>query len=121
MIWLILGGVAAALILLQRLTFVSASTAQRYLSDGALIVDVRSPEEFRSGKVPGAVNLPLGELTRQIARVAPDQQKPILVHCLSGGRSAMAQRQLKRLGYTQVFNLGSLSRAQSIIKGCSRS
>jgi len=51
-------------------------------------------------------------LPRQIA----DKQQPILLHCLSGGRSAIALRQLKTMGYQQVFNLGSLSRAQQIVQ-----
>jgi phage shock protein E len=111
---LIVGGVVAAVFLLQRLSFVSAAIARKHLAEGALVIDVRSPEEFRSSKVPGAINLPLGEVRDKISARVKDKQQPLLVHCLSGGRSAIAKQQLKAMGYTKVFNLGSLSRAQHI-------
>ena len=111
---LIVGGVVAALFLLKRMLFVSAEIARKHLAEDALVIDVRSPEEFRSGKVPGAINLPLGEVRTKITQVAKDKRQPLLVHCLSGGRSAIARHQLKSLGYVNVFNLGSLGRTQGI-------
>ena len=111
---LIVGGAVAAMLLLKRMSFVSAEVARKHLADGALVIDVRSPEEFRSGKVPGAINVPLGEVRAKIAQVAKDKEQPLLVHCLSGGRSAIAKQQIKNLGYPNVFNLGSLGRAQRI-------
>lgn len=111
---LIIGGALAAVLLLKRMSFVSVDVARKHLAEGALVIDVRSPEEFRSGKVPGAINLPLGEVRAKIAQVAKDKQQPLLVHCLSGGRSAIAKQQIKSLGYAKVFNLGSLGRAQRI-------
>lgn len=111
---LIVGGAVIALLLLKRMSFVSAEMARKHLAEGALVIDVRSPEEFRSGKVPGAINLPLGEVRTKIAQVVKDKQQPLLVHCLSGGRSAIAKQQIKNLGYPNVFNLGSLGRAQHI-------
>jgi phage shock protein E len=116
--WLIpLAAVAgvAAFFLLKRLSFVSVEAARKHLAKGALVIDVRSPEEFRQGQVSGAINLPLGELPTRIGQVAKDKQQALLVHCLSGGRSAIARHQLKRLGYGNVFNLGSLARAQQIV------
>lgn len=101
--------------ILKRAAFVSAERARQFLAAGAQVIDVRSPEEFRDGHVAGAINVPLGRLGAEISRVAPDKQKPLLVHCLSGGRSAIARQQLKRLGYGNVFNLGSLARARQII------
>lgn len=111
---LIVGGALAAMFLLKRMSFVSAEVARKHLAEGALVIDVRSPEEFRGGKVPGAINLPLGEVRTKIGQVAKDKQQPLLVHCLSGGRSAIAKQQIKSLGYANVFNLGSLGRAQRI-------
>jgi phage shock protein E len=111
---LIVGGVVAAVFLLKRLSFVSAAIARKQLAEGALVIDVRSPEEFRSSKVPGAINIPLGEVRAKISERVKDKQQPLLVHCLSGGRSAIAKQQLKAMGYTNVFNLGSLGRAQHI-------
>lgn len=107
--------VIATFLLLKRMSFVTEEMAQKLLKDGALIIDVRSPEEFRGDHVPGAINLPLDRLSGSIARCAPDKNHPLLVHCLSGGRSAIAKHQLQTLGYTKVFNLGSLGRAKQIV------
>lgn len=104
--------VIATFVLLKRMSLVTEETARENLHNGALVIDVRSPEEFRSGHVPGALNLPLGELREKIFARVKDKNQPLLVHCLSGGRSAIAKQQLKGLGYTKVFNLGSLTRAQ---------
>lgn len=111
---LIAVAVIASFVLLKRMSFVPEETAREHLANGALIIDVRSPEEFRQSKVPGAINLPLGEVREKISQRVKDKNQPLLVHCLSGGRSAIAAQQLKSLGYTNVFNLGSLSRAQHI-------
>jgi phage shock protein E len=110
----IVGGAVIGMLLLKRLSFVSAEIARKHLAEGALVIDVRSPDEFRHNKVPGAINLPLGEVRDKISQRVKDKNQPLLVHCLSGGRSAIAKQQLKGLGYTNVFNLGSLSRAQHL-------
>jgi phage shock protein E len=106
--------VIATFFFLKRMSFVPEEMAREHLANGALVIDVRSPEEFREGKVPGAINLPLGEVREKISQRVKDKSQPLLVHCLSGGRSAIAKQQLKSLGYTNVFNLGSLTRAQHI-------
>jgi phage shock protein E len=106
--------VIASLFILKRVSFVSAEAARQYLAQGALVIDVRSPEEFRGGHVLNAVNIPLGELRDRLPRRVQDKSQVLLLHCLSGGRSAMAKQQLKGMGYTQVFNLGSLARARRI-------
>lgn len=68
-----------------------------------LILDVREPEEFAAGHVPGALNVPL----RQVRAWAADQPKdrPILVICQSGRRSLRASAELAELGFTQVTNV----------------
>ncbi len=107
--------VVAGVFALKRMSLVSADRAQAMLRDGALVVDVRNPDEFRGGSVPGAINIPLSELESDAPRKLPDKTRPVLVHCLSGGRSAFAQRKLKRLGYAQVANLGSFGRAAAMV------
>ena len=101
---------------LRRLGLVHAADAQRWLTEGAVVVDVRSPDEFAAGHVAGAINVPLGELKTRIGQAVPDKSRPLLVHCLSGGRSALARRSLVGQGYTRVANLGSLGRARSIVE-----
>ena len=112
--------VLAGLALIKRMSFVSKEAARRHLADGALVIDVRSPEEFRSGSVLEAINIPLGELGDKIRQRVQDKNRVLLVHCLSGGRSALARQQLKRLGYAHVFNLGSLRRARAVVESARR-
>lgn len=115
---LIVVAVAAGLWLLKIVrSQIPEAKAKQLLASGARVIDVRSPGEFSSGHVRNAVNLPLGELSRHIHALAPDKSTPLLVHCLSGGRSAIARGKLRRLGYQQVHNLGSLNRAKQIVEG----
>lgn len=116
--WILAGIVAVAIVfflVLKRMSFVAEATARGHLANGALVIDVRSPEEFRSERVPGAINIPLGELRASLPRQVKDKNQVLLLHCLSGGRSAIARQQLKALGYANVFNLGSLVRARKVV------
>jgi phage shock protein E len=79
-------------------------------------VDVRTPNEFAQSHVPGAVNVPLPDIPDGVLQRVPDKDRPLLLHCLGGGRSGLAQRPLRRAGYTRVFNLGSHGRAARIVK-----
>jgi rhodanese-related sulfurtransferase len=114
--WLVIIGAVVAFLLLKRLSLVAPATARDWLNKGALVIDVRSEGEFRDRHLPRAVNIPLGRLGEEIARQAPDKDRAILLHCLSGTRSGMAKRMLKRLGYQNVFNLGSYGRAEKILQ-----
>ncbi len=117
--WLIVLVIVAGvggLLLFKRLSFVSEQTAGQLLRQGALVIDVRTRGEYASGHLPGAINIELGSLVDEIARRAPDKQQPLLLHCLSGGRSGVAQQQLKRMGYANVHNLGSYGRAERIVR-----
>lgn len=108
--------VVAAFLILRQLALVSPEAARGYLQRGAKVLDVRSAEEYRARHLPNAVNIPLGELEQRIGRQAPNQDEVLLLHCLSGGRSGLGRRALKRMGYTRVFNLGSLGRAEKIVQ-----
>lgn len=109
--------VIATFFLLKRMSFVSEATAREHLAHGAIVIDVRSTEEFRSGHVSDAINIPLGELRDRLPPQVKDKSQVLLLHCLSGGRSGIAVQQLKGMGYPNVFNLGSLARAQQIVNG----
>jgi len=109
--WSILGIVVIGFFLLKRVSFVSVESARQLLRENARIVDVRTEPEFRQEHVPGAINVPLGELEDRISGEIPDRNEVILVHCLSGGRSAIAKSKLRKLGYPRVHNLGSFARA----------
>lgn len=74
---------------------------------GALLVDVRTPQEFAAGHVPGAINVPLQELGERLHELG-DQSRPIVVYCRSGARSATAKAILSRAGYG-VYDAGAMS------------
>ncbi|MCZ2484067.1 rhodanese-like domain-containing protein [Aquirufa antheringensis] len=74
------------------------------LADGATLVDVRTPAEFKDGHIKGAINLPLQTLGSNLNKLKKDQV--IITCCRSGSRSRMARRQLQAAGYTQVYNGG---------------
>ena len=94
---------------------VSPDQARKFLQSDALILDVRSTEEFESGHLDGAVNVPLPNLSAGISDLEVPSSRPILAYCLSGTRSSMACRTLRSNGYTNAHNLGSFSRAKKII------
>ena len=79
------------------------------------VIDVREPQEFATGHLPGAVNIPRGMLEFEISTnphvggvtdpALADRNRPLLVYCLSGGRAALAAAALQELGYTQVESI----------------
>lgn len=72
----------------------------------SIIVDVRTPEEFKKGAISGAVNMPLNDILGQIEKLKP--YKTIYVYCLSGGRSELALLQLSSSDLTgEVVNITS--------------
>ncbi len=87
---------------------VSASQAQKLLSQKQkpYLLDVRQPEEFRGGHVPGAKLIPLGELRSRMNELPKDRE--ILVICHSGNRSLSATRQLASAGYRATNVIGGL-------------
>jgi rhodanese-related sulfurtransferase len=96
---------------------IRANLAREHLRKGAKVIDVRGPSEFQRAHLEGAVNVPLGELRQRISQAVPDKRTVLLLHCHSGGRSAIGTRILKNLGYERVFNLGSYGRAERIVRG----
>ena len=108
--------VLAAIIFSKVFGLVSAANAKTLLQQKAKLLDVRTHEEFRSGHVKGAVNVPYQEVGERIAKIAPDKSVAVLVYCLSGGRSGVAKSHLRRLGYKQAHNLGSFGRAKRIVE-----
>ena len=114
--WIVIIGAVVVFLLVKRLSMVSPATARDWLNKGALVVDVRSEGEFQARHLPRAINLPLDRIGAEIGPRAPDKEQGILLHCLSGTRSGMAQAQLKRMGYHHVFNLGSYGRAEKILE-----
>ena len=74
----------------------------------ALLLDVRTPEEYRAGRIPGSRSLPLQELNG-VAALAPGTDTPLYLYCHSGVRAGQAAAMLQRMGYTHVKNLGGIT------------
>src|SRR5918992_3644766 len=72
---------------------------------GAVILDVRELDEHSQGAIPGAIHIPRGNLESNIENRVPDHDRPIVVQCASGVRSAFAAKTLAELGYTDVVSL----------------
>jgi phage shock protein E len=94
---------------------ISQKDATEYLKNGAVIVDVRSVNEYESGHIMQAKNLPLDRLEMMASSVARDKSKVLLLHCSTGARSGVAKKKLSELGYKNVFNMGSYERAAKIV------
>ncbi|MGI8862122.1 MAG: rhodanese-like domain-containing protein, partial [Gaiellaceae bacterium] len=86
---------------------ISSSAAQdlRTSSEPPLFVDVREPDEWEEGHIPGAVYVTRGRLEQQIEGLVPDKTRPLVVYCSAGSRSAFAAKSLGELGYQDVVNL----------------
>ena len=77
-------------------------------TDGAILLDVRTPDEYRQGHIPGSKNVPLQSID-QVTVMINNKATPIFVHCLSGARSRQAAAILQQMGYTNVKNIGGFS------------
>jgi rhodanese-related sulfurtransferase len=82
--------------------------ARKLAAAGARLLDVRSPEEYAGGHLPGAVNIPVQELDRRLAEVGPVDHD-LIVYCRSGHRSTRATEVLRQHGFTRVHNLGPMT------------
>ena len=102
------------LILKQR-GVASADQVNSALQKGAKIIDVRSAEEYASGHLEKAVNIPVGELETRISQCVTNKEQPLLLHCASGVRSGHGKRILQKLGYSQVLNVGGYGRAAKML------
>jgi phage shock protein E len=85
----------------------AANIVKEKLQAGARVVDVRTPAEFNDGSYPGAINIPLALLPLRLQELEP-KDKPIVLFCASGARSAQGARLLKQAGFTDVVNGGGL-------------
>ena len=73
-----------------------------------VIVDVRRPDEFAKGHIPGAINVPNEGIADEQPAELPDLDQVLLVHCQTGRRSAAASKKLADIGYTRVLEFGGI-------------
>ena len=108
---IILGLLAAAVvafILFRPRGDVTTVDAHRLVANGALLLDVRTPEEFSAGHIQGALNIPVQVLEQRMSELGR-QDRDIVVYCRSGNRSARAKQMLNAAGYASVHDLGAMS------------
>ena len=75
---------------------------------GASLVDVRNPQEYAQGHIPGSINIPLPALDKAPS-IIENKEAEVFVYCLSGGRSRQASAMLRHMGYEKVEDLGGIS------------
>ena len=88
-------------------TDINQGVAQFRQTDGAVLVDVRTPEEYRDGHVPGSINVSLQQI-EDIDLEVSDMSTPLFVYCRSGARSRQATALLIEMGYEDVHNIGGI-------------
>lgn len=86
---------------------------KRKVKDGAILLDIRSPQEYKEGHLEGSVLIPEYELKLKAKKMLPNKEDLIIVYCSTGSRSKKAQKILQKMGYINVYNLyGGLENQQ---------
>ena len=75
------------------------------INQGALLVDVRSKQEYDEGHLQGAINIPEYEIPRKVEKIIPNKTQLIVLYCQTGGRSRSIYCYMKKRGYINVYNL----------------
>ena len=83
---------------------------------GAVLLDVRTSEEYREGHIPGSKNVPLQAIDK-VSSVAENKDTVLFVYCYSGARSRQAAGLLQRMGYTNVNNIGGIAAYAGKVEG----
>lgn len=87
---------------------IDCETARRLVENGAVLLDVRTKEEYDEKHLSGAKNILYTEVITEAENLFPDKSKPIICYCSTFKRSFQAYTTLKSLGYTNVYNLGAM-------------
>lgn len=82
------------------------------LAADVVVIDVRTPDEFATGHVEGALNLPHDRVGEMIAALVPSKDTPVVLYCQSGRRADIALKTMRDLGYTRVENYGGYEAAR---------
>ncbi|HET8540007.1 MAG TPA: rhodanese-like domain-containing protein [Anaeromyxobacter sp.] len=106
--WVVAAGAAVAFVVARSLLVRRAppEAVRQRLGSGATVLDVRTPREYAGGAYPGALNIPLQSLAQRLGEIP--KERPVVVYCASGLRSASAARLLARAGFRDVVNAGGL-------------
>lgn len=111
---LVLGVVFSAVLAACGSSGDSAQAALSAVKDGALLVDVRTAEEFAAGHLPGAINIPHGDIVNGLAELKTPKTTEIVLYCQGGGRSGVATSSLTDAGFTSASNAGGYPALKSV-------
>lgn len=89
----------------NEITEIDTTAAADRIAAGAVVLDVREPDEYDQGALSGAIHIPRGHLEAQVEGRILDKNAPVVVYCAGGVRSAFAAKTLAELGYTDVFSM----------------
>ncbi|MEI3552722.1 MAG: rhodanese-like domain-containing protein [Acutalibacteraceae bacterium] len=92
----------------QQITAEEAANMMQSETD-YIVLDVRTAQEYASGHIPGAVNIPNETIASEAIQQLPDKEQLILVYCRSGNRSKQASEKLVNLGYTNIVEFGGIN------------
>ena len=84
-------------------------------AENAVLLDVRTPQEYGEGHIPGSKNVPLQTLDK-VRSVVENKDAELFVYCYSGARSRQATAMLQHMGYTEVQNLGGITAYQGKVE-----
>ncbi len=111
--WLIIGSFGVGLLFLKSRKGGNAQKAWELIDGGALVIDVRSKQEFDSGHLSMAKLIPLNDINSKIKKLGKDLDRPIVVYCQTGARAGAAKSTLVRAGFSNVINGGSIQSMQT--------
>ena len=81
------------------------SEIKSLMSKGAILIDVRSPQEYNEGHLDNSILLPEYEILKKIKDIIPNKNTRIILYCSSGTRSKKAQEELEKMGYKNIYNV----------------
>ena len=84
---------------------ITAEEMKNKIMQGAILIDVRSRQEYQEGHLAGAINIPEYEIIRRVEKEITKKNQLIVIYCQYGGRSRNVYIMMRKLGYTNVYNL----------------
>ena len=91
---------------------INCDKTEEEVNDGAILIDVRSEEEYKLSHLDQAINIPVDVIEEEIVNYVVDKGTPVILYCRSGNRSSNAAQALLKLGYYKVYNLGAMDNCQ---------
>lgn len=93
-------------------SIISCSKKDELINTGAILIDVRTEEEYATSHLEDSINIPVDEIIDGVMELDIDKETVIVVYCNSGNRSIGAYRELKNNGYKNVFDMGAMSKCE---------